>query len=123
MCGDDCLGVRIFDGVVGGEVRRAVFPNRPLGGGQTGGRCELVDPLFDSGLGDQGEGTLGHASLAVWTLLFHVDTEGMASVARRVAEVEIRCRDNDGRCAEDWFPSAPEHLGIQSLRNLGEVNG
>ena len=122
LCGDDCLGVRIFDRVVGGEVRRAVFPNHSLGGGQTGGRRKLVDPLFDGRLGDQREGTLGHAKLAVWTLLLNVNAEGVTSVACCVAEVEIRCRDDDGGCAEDWFPSAPEHPGMGSLRSLGEVS-
>lgn len=109
--GDDCLSMRILDGVIGGEVGCGMFPDETLGGRQTGGRRKLVYPLFDGRLGEQGKGTLDHVSLAVWTFLSHVDAEGGLSLVCRMPEVEIRRRNGEGCRAEDWFPSAPEHPG------------
>ena len=101
--------MRILDGVIGGEMGRGVFPDEALGGRLAGGCCELVYPLFDGRLGEQREGVLDHVSLAVWTFLPHVDAEGGISLVCGMPEIEIRGRDGDDCCAEEWFPSAPEH--------------
>lgn len=103
---DSCMGVRVLDGVVGGEMRGGVFPNQALGVRLTGGHRMLVDALINSGLGEQGEGARDHVGLAVWALFFHVDAE---RAVLGVLEVEICCGGHDGCCAEGGFPSAAEH--------------
>jgi hypothetical protein len=87
--GDDCLGVRIFDRVVGGKMRGGVFPNQALGGRQTGGHRKLVDPVSDVRLRERGEGAHDLTRLAVWALLLYLDTEGGISFGCRIAEVDI----------------------------------
>ena len=105
------MGVRVLNGVIGGEARGGVFPNQTLDlGGRrltTGGRRHrrLADALVDGELGEQGEGMLDHVGLAVRSLFFHADAEGGV-----VSVVEVvGWRDHYGCCAEDGFPSTPEH--------------
>ena len=109
--GDSCLGVRILDGAVGGEVRGGVFPNQPLERRLRSGHRVLVDSLINSELGEQREGALDHVGLAVRALFFHVESErGILGILH----VEICRGSHDGCCAEDGFPSAPEHPGTLS---------
>ena len=71
----------------------------------------LVDSLINSELGEQREGALDHVGLAVRSLFFHVESEcGILGIL----QVEICRGGHDGCCAEDGFPSAPEHPGTLS---------
>ncbi len=106
--GDSCLGVRVLDGVVGGEVRGRVFPSQALGGQLTLGHRKLVDSLINDRFREQGEGALDDVGLAVWSLFLHVDAECWIFV---IYEVEICWRNRDGYHAKDGFPSAPVHPG------------
>ena len=117
--------VHVLDGVIGREARSGVFPNQTVGGRLTstteGGRHRrLGDSLVGGELGEQGEGALDLVGLAVRSLFFHVDAEGVGAVSvGREVEVVVGRRGNYGCCAEDGFPSTPEHPDLGNLKWVG----
>ena len=112
VCGDNSLGVRILDRVIGGDLRCGVFPDHTVRGRETGERRRPVNSLVDGRLGEQRECAFDHEGLAVWSFLFYIDGKRGSFAALRIPVIYICWRGNDDYSAKDGLPSTPEHAEI-----------